>query len=312
MLEWEIFGLLVVASLYFESFSVKPNQKLFGYSLITVYNIYYVLMISFFGLYLLAFHSANSASEFFVGFIIEKMLSVDNIMVITMIFTFFDIQEKYQSRLLTFGIIGIIIFRIILIYCGVVIVEQFYWTMYIMGILLIYTGYKMWAMASSKQQKPQKSSLLSFLEGHLPIAKDVTGNQFFIFKKDKLGVKKFYFTRLFVCLLAITLFDFIFAVDSISAILSISRDVFVIYTSNVFAILGLRYLYVMITDAVKKYEYMHHSISLILVFIGSKVFIMDIFGIKKIPSILSLGIIILILAGGVIYSNMQKKVLKHR
>ncbi len=305
MIEWIVLALVSIASFIFEIRNQDPDKKLLGIKIITFYNIGNIIIVMLFGLYIYYFYGTDRSSEFFSGFVIEKMLSVDNIVVIKMIFSNFSIPQQYYSFLLLCSILGIIFLRIILIYFGLSVIAQFEWMMYVLGIILILTGIKMWTSSMKVADKKGKSSMLLFLEKYLPIEPNLTGGQLLSYKKLHDGRQKIYVSRLLVCFIALMFFDLVFAIDSVAGILSISQDLYVIYTSNILSILGLRYLYYIVSDIVHKYEYIHYSMSAILIYIGIKPFLHNILGIH-LPAFVSLIIVSVILLMGIIYSKAQQ------
>ncbi len=240
------------------------------------------------------------ALEFLTGYLIEKSLSVDNLFVFIMVFSFFNVEAKYQHKILFWGIIGALIMRAIFIFAGVALINSFHWIIYIFGAFLIFTGLK---MLKQNQEKfdPSKNILVRFFKFFIPVTPTIKGSKFFVRINNKL-----FATPLFIVLIIIEFTDLIFAVDSIPAILAISTDPFIIFTSNVFAILGLRALYFALAGITKYFRYLKYGLSAILVFVGVK---MCISGFFKFPVIISLLIILGILAVSVLASiiNREKK-----
>jgi len=240
----------------------------------------------------------QQALEFFTGYLIEKALSVDNIFVFIMIFTYFQIPSKYQHKVLFWGILGALIMRVIFIFAGVALIEKFHFTIYIFGALLIYTGYKMFYHNNAKIE-PDKNPLIRFFKKFMPITPDLQEDNFFV----KLNGKRFA-TPLFLVLILIETTDLIFAVDSIPAILAITQDQFIVYTSNVFAILGLRSLYFALSGVVHRFWLLSFGLAIVLVFVGIKMLLIDLY---KIPIELSLIFIAAIITGSIVLSLKIKK-----
>jgi tellurite resistance protein TerC len=238
------------------------------------------------------------ALEFLTGYLIEKSLSVDNIFVFVLIFGYFQVLQKYQHKILFWGIIGALIMRIALILLGVELMHRFHWVIYIFGAVLIFTGIKM-AFQKDKQIHPEKNPVLRLLKRIIPITQVDSGDRFFV-KIDGKQVA----TTLFAVLIIVETTDLVFALDSIPAILAITDNTFIVYTSNVMAILGLRALYFALSGVVRKFHYLHYGLSAILVFVGAK---MTLSGIYKIPIELSLIVIALILAVSVAVSILFSK-----
>ena len=240
----------------------------------------------------------QQALEFFTGYLVEKALSVDNIFVFIMIFSYFQVPSKYQHKVLFWGIIGALIMRIIFIFAGAALIQKFHFTIYIFGALLIYTGYKMFFHNNTKIE-PDKNPVIRFFKRFMPVTPDLQGDKFFV----KLDGKRFA-TPLFLVLILIETTDLIFAVDSIPAILAITQDQFIVYTSNVFAILGLRSLYFALAGVVNRFWLLSYGLAVVLVFVGIKMLLVDVY---KIPIELSLAFIASIITLSVILSFKIKQ-----
>ena len=222
------------------------------------------------------------ALEFLTGYLIEKSLSVDNIFVFLMIFACFKVPAKYQHEVLFWGILGALLMRAGFIAGGVTLIKNFHWIIYVFGAFLIFTGIKM-VLDKDKEIHPEKSLVLRLFHKIMPVTKGYEGGKFFV-KNDN----RTFATPLFVVLLVVETTDVIFAVDSIPAILAITQNPFIVYTSNVFAILGLRALYFALAGVIQLFHYLHYGLSAILVFVGTKMLITDIY---KIPIGLSLSVV---------------------
>jgi tellurite resistance protein TerC len=231
------------------------------------------------------------ALEFFTGYVIEKSLSVDNIFVIVLIFSYFKTPAIHQHKILFWGIIGALIMRTIFIFAGVALLEKFHWTIYIFGAILIFTGYKMLVQKKGRKLEPEKNPVVKLFRCIMPVTHELHGGKFFV----KLDGKR-YATPLFIVLLVVETTDLIFAVDSIPAILAITQDEFIVYTSNVFAILGLRSLYFALAGMIDKFRFLSVGLALILIFVGVKMLIMDFY---KLPILIALLIIIVILIASI-------------
>jgi tellurite resistance protein TerC len=230
---------------------------------------------------------ANEKSmEFFTGYLIEKSLAVDNIFVFLMLFTFFGVPMQYQKRVLILGIIGAIVLRAIMILIGAWLISQFHWVLYIFGLFLLITGIKMLMMAEAESDL-EKNPVLRFMRKRIPITNDFHGENFTVFKDGKR-----WFTPLFVVMVMIGITDVIFAVDSIPAIFAITLDPFIVLTSNVFAILGLRAMYFMLADLADRFHLLKYGLAFILVFIGIKMLLIDIY---KIPIGFALSVVGIVL-----------------
>jgi len=240
----------------------------------------------------------QQALEFFTGYLVEKALSVDNIFVFIMIFTYFQIPSKYQHKILFWGIIGALIMRVIFIFAGVALIEKFHFTIYVFGALLIYTGYKMFVHNNTKIE-PDKNPVIRFFKKFMPVTSDLKGDKFFVMQDGKR-----FATPLFLVLLLIETTDLIFAVDSIPAILAITQDQFIVYTSNVFAILVLRSLYFALAGVVHRFWLLSYGLAVVLVFVGVKMLLIDVY---KIPIEWSLIIIATIITSSVLLSLKLRK-----
>ncbi|MBK7628815.1 MAG: TerC family protein [Bacteroidales bacterium] len=235
----------------------------------------------------------QQALEFFTGYLVEKALSIDNIFVFIMIFTYFQIPSKYQHKVLFWGILGALIMRVIFIFAGVALIEKFHFTIYFFGALLIYTGYKMFFHNNAKIE-PDKNPVISFFKKIMPVTPNLQEDNFIV----KLDGKR-YATPLFLVLILIETTDLIFAVDSIPAILAITQDQFIVYTSNVFAILGLRSLYFALAGVVHRFWLLSYGLAVVLVFVGIKMLLIDVY---KIPIEWSLIFIAAIITGSIVLS----------
>jgi len=240
----------------------------------------------------------QQALEFFTGYLIEKALSVDNIFVFIMIFTYFQIPAKYQHKVLFWGILGALVMRVVFIFAGVALIEKFHFTIYLFGALLIFTGYKMF-YHNNAQIEPDKNPLIRFFKKFIPVTPNLHDDNFFV----KLNGKRFA-TPLFLVLILIETTDLIFAVDSIPAILAITQDQFIVYTSNVFAILGLRSLYFALAGVVHRFWLLSYGLAVVLVFVGIKMLLIDLY---KIPIELSLIFIAVVIAGSIFLSLKIQK-----
>lgn len=245
-----------------------------------------------------------SALQYFTGFVVEKTLAMDNVFVIAMIFTFFGIPRLHQHRVLFWGILGVIVLRGIMIGLGAALVNQYAWVLYIFAVFLILTGIKMLVFGEKKTDLAD-NPLLKFIRKHFRVTDKLHGEKFFIKQPDpKTGKVVRFMTPLFLALILIEIADVIFAVDSVPAIFAITTDPYIVYTSNIFAILGLRALYFALAAMVERFKYLKVALAILLIFIGSKIFLAEIFWPEtgKFPPMMSLGITFTILAVGVGYS----------
>ncbi len=237
---------------------------------------------------------ANAKSlEFITGYLVEKALAVDNIFVFLMVFTYFAVPNEYQKRVLMYGILGALLLRAIMILIGAWLITQFHWVLYVFGAFLVFTGVKMW-WASGQEPDLEANPALKWIRAHMKIAPAFDGEKFFTMVN---GVRMA--TPLFVVILLIGIVDIVFAVDSIPAVFAITTDPFVVLTSNVFAILGLRAMYFLLANMQEKFHLLSYGLALVLVFIGTKMLLIDIY---KIPVSWSLGVTFTILVATMLLS----------
>ena len=238
--------------------------------------------------------------EYYTGFLIEKSLSMDNVFVIAMVFAFFAVPREYQHRVLFWGILGVIVLRALMIGLGAALVSQFSWVLYVFGAFLVLTGIKMLWFANH-QPDLANNPLLKLLRRVLRVTPQLHGKAFFVRgPHPTTGRPVLWATPLFLALCVVEFADLIFAVDSVPAIFAITTDPFIVYTSNIFAILGLRALYFALAAMIHRFTYLKYALALVLVFIGAKIFAVGIVG--KIPPAVSLGVTAALIAGGVLVS----------
>lgn len=251
----------------------------------------------------------EAAKLYLTGFVVEKSLAMDNVFVIAMIFTYFAVPRLYQHRVLFWGILGVIVLRGIMIGLGATLIAQFSWLLYIFAAFLIFTGVKMWMMAD-KEYDVGGSPVLRWIRRRFNVTEELHGDKFWVKQPDpKTGKLGWAMTPLFLALIMVEIVDVIFAVDSVPAIFAITTDPFIVYTSNIFAILGLRALYFALAAMVHRFHYLKYALAVLLVFIGSKIFLADLLGFPggKFPASWSLGITFAILAVGVGYSLLKTR-----
>ncbi len=254
-----------------------------------------------FNVFLFFWKGSDTAFQFLTGYVIEKSLSVDNLFVFIMIFSTFRVPAKYQHEVLFWGILGALVMRAIFIAAGVALLHHFHWIIYIFGGFLIYTGIK---LASHKEVDvhPEKNPVLIFIRRFLPVSNDYEGGKFFVRHAGKLMA-----TPLFIVLLTVEMTDVIFAMDSIPAILAITPDPFIVYTSNVFAILGLRALYFALAGIMKYFHYLNYGLCVILVFVGTKMVLADVYKIPTFVSLLAVvGVLLLSVAASLIWPKPKE------
>jgi tellurite resistance protein TerC len=293
---WVFFVISVLAALFID-FVVLKKQGAHSVSVKEALNwsiVWVLLSLAFNALFWWAVYQdhgsalANEKSlEFLTGYLIEKSLAVDNIFVFLMIFTYFAVPPEFQKRVLMIGIIGAIVLRTVMILLGSWLIAEFHWVLYLFGAFLVITGIKMW-WAAGKEPDLESNPALKLLRRLLPVAKDFDGERFFTVE----GGKKIA-TPLLLVIALVGLTDVIFAVDSIPAIFAITMDPFIVLTSNIFAILGLRAMYFLLAAVAAKFHLLSYGLAVILVFIGTKMLLIDVF---KIPVLVSLGVVVAILA----------------
>ena len=239
--------------------------------------------------------------EYITGYLIEKSLAVDNVFVWLMLFSFFAIPAELQKRVLVLGVLGAIVLRTVMIFAGVWLITQFHWLLYVFGAFLLVTGIKMWWFAD---QTPDlaKNPLVLWLRRHMKITDTLEGERFFV-RRQEGGRWVRYATPLFLVLVLVEFSDVIFAVDSIPAIFAITTDPFVVLTSNIFAILGLRAMYFLLADMADRFSLLKYGLALVLIFIGAKMLLIDVY---KIPVLLSLGVVAAIIGTSVVLSLAKR------
>lgn len=262
------------------------------------WSVVWICLALLFNLLIYFWLGPETALQFLAGYIIEKSLSVDNLFVFLLIFSYFSVPSVYQHKILFWGILGALIMRAIFIAAGITLIEKFHWMIYLFGGFLIITGIKM-AFQKDKELHPEANPVLRLFRRFVPVTDQYHNDHFFVLKEGKRWA-----TPLFVVLLLIETTDVIFAVDSIPAILAVTRDPFIVYTSNVFAILGLRALYFALAGIMQLFHYLHYGLSLILVFVGTKMLISDIY---KVPIGIALAVIAGILIVSVVASILRPR-----
>lgn len=263
-----------------------------------IWTAFWIALALIFNLGVYIWWGSETALAFFTGYLIEKSLSIDNIFVFLLIFSYFGVPAAYQHRILFWGILGALVMRAVFIVAGVMLIEKFHWVIYIFGGFLILTGIKM-AFRNSHEIHPERNPVLRVFRRWIPFTEGYDSGKFFIRKDGRYTA-----TTLFVVLLLVETTDLIFAVDSIPAILAITTDPFIVYTSNVFAILGLRSLYFALAGVMKIFQYLHYGLSAILVCVGAKMLLSDLY---KIPVTYALAIVAIILLVSIICSVLKSR-----
>jgi tellurite resistance protein TerC len=271
----------------------------------------YISLGLLFGAWVWWYLGPQSGVEYLTGFAIEKTLAMDNVFVIAMIFGYFAIPRLYQHRVLFWGILGVIVLRAIMIGIGAPIVENFSWVLYVFALFLVFTGVKMLYMGDKQPDIAHNPALL-WLKRRFNVTEQLHGEKFFVQLPDPKappgsGKLARFMTPLFLALILIEIADVIFAVDSVPAIFLITTDPFIVYTSNIFAILGLRALYFALAAMVHRFHYLKYALAILLIFIGSKIFVAWGLGWEKFPPVWGLGITVAILAAGILFSLWKTK-----
>ncbi|HUR30679.1 MAG TPA: TerC/Alx family metal homeostasis membrane protein [Saprospiraceae bacterium] len=295
-----IFGIVVICALVFDLglMSKKDTKITIRKALYQTY--FWVGLALGFFVFVWIKYGQTSGFEYLSAYLMEWSLSIDNIFVFILIFSAFSVQEKNYGRVLLLGILMAIVFRIIFITAGVALVEKFHWILYLFGVFLIITGYKMFTETDDKAFDPHESKVYKVLRKFLPLVPHDGDGKFYFLENGKRV-----YTTLFVVVVMLAVIDLIFAMDSIPAVMGITRDKMIIYTSNIFALLGLRSLFFLLRGAVTKFDYLQQGIAVVLVFIGVKMLAehwinqhLD----KTLQVLISLGVIMLCIAGSIFYS----------
>ena len=297
---WLVFIAIVVTLLAFDLGVLHRDDREIGIRESLLLSGGYIGAALLFGAWVAWQLGASSGMDYLTGFMIEKSLSMDNVFVIALIFSYFAIPRQYQHRVLFWGILGVIVLRAAMIALGASLVSQFSWVLYLFGAFLVATGVKMWLIAEHVPDIAN-NPLLRFLRRHLRVTPGLEGNAFFVTRPDPASGRPVrWATPLFLALCLVEFVDLVFAVDSVPAIFSITTDPFIVYTSNIFAILGLRALYFALAAMIHRFKYLKYALALVLVFIGTKIFLVGIVG--KLPAAVSLSVTFGLIAGGVIVS----------
>lgn len=296
---WVVFLSLVLALLALDLGVLHKSAREIGIKESLLLSAFYITIGLAFGGWIWFQSGERPALEYLTGFVVEKSLAMDNIFIIATIFSFFAIPREYQHRVLLYGILGVIVLRGIMIAGGAAIVENFHWVLYLFAAFLVITGIRM-LFSTGHGADLENNAVLNYLRRHLPVSNRLSGDRFLVRETDpKTGRLKTFVTPLLLALIMVELADLVFAVDSIPAIFAITTDPFIVYTSNIFAILGLRALYFALAALIHRFAYLKYALAAVLIFVGSKIFVADMLGIAKIPPALSLGVTIVLLASGI-------------
>lgn len=299
---WLLFIGIVAALLTFDLGVLHKENREIGVRESLILSAIYIGLGLAFGAFVLWYLGPDSGMAYITGFAVEKALALDNVFVIALIFSFFAVPRIYQHRVLFWGILGVIVLRAIMIGLGATLVSQFSWVLYIFALFLVATGVKMLVFVN-REYDVGANSVLAFLRRRLNVTDQLHGEKFFVRQVNPAtGTMATFVTPLFLALVLIEIADVIFAVDSVPAIFAITTDPFIVYTSNIFAILGLRALYFALSAMVDRFHYLKVALAAVLIFIGAKIFIGDFLPGGKVPPAISLAVTFGLLAAGVAYS----------
>ncbi len=304
---WAAFITLVATILTFDLGVLHKENREIGVKESLKLSALYISLGLAFGGWVWWYLGAEAGMNYVTGFVVEKTLALDNVFVIALIFSFFAVPRIYQHRVLFWGILGVIVLRAIMIGLGATLVTEFSWVLYIFAAFLVFTGLKMLFVGESDPDIAG-NPLVSFMRRKFNVTDTHHGELFFVkLPHPQTGKAVLFITPLFMALVLIEIADVIFAVDSVPAIFAITTDPFIVYTSNIFAILGLRALYFALDAMIHRFKYLKPALAIVLVFIGSKVFVADLLGLEKFPAALSLSMTFLIIASGVVWSLMKTR-----
>lgn len=304
---WATFGITVLVLMALDLGVLNKRDREITVKQSLRLSAFYIAMGVAYGMWVWYTLGADSGKLFLTGYVVEKSLSMDNIFVMSLIFTHLSIPRQNRHKVLFWGILGAILLRGVMIGVGAAIVSQYHWVLYLFAAFLIYSGIKM-LFASEEEPDVSEKAFFRFLKKHLRFTSELHGNRFTAMLENpkKPGKKIRYFTPLFLALLMVEVADIVFAVDSVPAIFALTTDPYIVYTSNIFAILGLRALFFALDAIMHRFEYLKYSLSLVLVFIGAKVFA-PLVGLEEIPASVSLAVTLGLLGAGVLYSMYKTK-----
>jgi len=295
---WIGFNAFVVTMLALDLFVFHRKTHEIKVKEALLWSAFWIFLALLFNIGIYFYQGKQLALEFFAGYLIEKALSIDNLFVFILIFSYFKVPAKYQHKVLFWGILGALVMRAAFIAGGIALIKNFHGIIYVFGAFLIFTGIKM-VMEKDKEIHPENNVILKLFRKVMPVTPDFVEGKFFVIKDGRR-----FATPLFIVLLIVETTDLVFAVDSIPAVLAITHDPFIVYTSNVFAILGLRSLYFALAGTIHLFHYLHYGLSAILVFVGTKMLISDFY---KVPIVVSLVVIASLLTASVVASLLDPK-----
>jgi tellurite resistance protein TerC len=300
-----VFGVVIALGLFLDLSFLSKKNKIVSTKMALIQTFFWVLIALCFFVFLWIEEGSKNAVEYLSAYFMEWSLSIDNIFVFIIIFSAFKVKSNFYGRVLLIGILLAIVFRIIFITIGVALIHQFHWLLYIFGLFLLYTGYKMFSSTEETEFKPQESKIYKFLYRYLPLVSHDGNGKYFIRENGKPA-----YTTVFVVVVLLGATDLVFALDSIPAVMGISNSKLIIYTSNTFAVLGLRSLFFLLRGAVSKFDYLQQGIAIVLIFIGVKMLAenwVNQWINKETQVLISLFVIIGCITGSIIYSVMHQK-----
>ncbi len=304
---WFSFIAIVIALLVFDLGVLNKTDHEIGVAESLKLSALYISLGVGFGGFVWYQLGEQPAVEYLTAFVVEKTLALDNVFVIALIFSYFAVPRIYQHRVLFWGILGVIVLRGIMIGLGATLVAQYSWILYIFAAFLIFTGIKM-LVTDEKEMDLDNNPILRFMKKRFRVTDKLHGNNFFVKQPDpKTGKVVSFMTPLFLALVLVEFADLVFAVDSVPAVFAITTDPYIVYTSNIFAILGLRALYFALAAVLHRFHYLKYALAILLIFIGSKIFVADLFGWAKFPANWSLAVTFAILAAGIFYSLWRSR-----
>jgi tellurite resistance protein TerC len=297
ILFWILFNVFVVAMLGLDLGVFHRQSHTVKYREALIWSAVWIALAIIFTVVIYFWHGRTPSLEFITGYVIELSLSVDNLFVFLLIFRYFQVPPVHQHKVLFWGILGALIMRAIFIAAGVGLIQRFHWIVYVFGAFLLYSGFKLLRQGEAEIH-PEKNPVLRLFRRWVPVTKDYEGDKFFVRRTGLLA------TPLLVVLVVVETTDLLFAVDSIPAILAITRDAFIVYTSNVFAILGLRSMYFALAGMMEMFRYLHYGLSVVLMFVGAKMMLSHYY---EVPTVLALGAVAGILLLSVAASVLRAK-----
>lgn len=293
LLLWVVFNIFIVLMLIIDLMVFHNEEEEETIRQALNWTGVWIALALLFGVGVYWYMGSQTALDYYTGYLIEKSLSVDNIFVFLLVFSYFKVPAEYQHKVLFWGIFGALVMRFFFIFAGVALIERFHWIIYVFGAFLVFTGIKL-ALEKGKEVHPERNPVLRLMRRIIPTTRSYHGSKFFIRKMGRL-----FATPMLAVLVVIETTDLVFAIDSIPAILAITQDEFIVYSSNAFAILGLRALYFALSGIMRLFHYLHYGLSLILVFVGVKMLMSDFY---HIPTPYALGFIALTLAVSIFVS----------